>query len=382
MVKILGVRLKTAKEVCFFDPGSETELNLDDHVIVETDNGWALATVVVAPKEAPATQIKEPVKPIVRKATPEDIKRSEELVTKEKEALVECNKLIDKLKLPMKLLSADYDFDGKRVTIYFRSEERVDFRELVRDLAGQLRVRVELRQTRPRDEAKAIGGCGRCGRTLCCSGYLHEFAPVSIKMAKIQNLPLNPMKISGVCGRLMCCLVYENEFYQLMKGKMPRDNQRVSTATGPGKVVGNNPLKETVLVVLDETQATVELPLAEITLIKQEPMTAPALRPKEPLPVRERRPDAKAPSSPAQTVKTGPAPPQAPVRPGPIPQKTTPFAGTAAVPEIKTVSQPEQAPAKAVQPAEKAPTEANPAVEPPTAKVEPPMPPQEPPTQP
>ena len=186
-----------------FRPGQETELNVDDHVIVETGKriGIGHGSFVAHPKRPPPTQIKEPLKPIVRKATPEDIKRSEELDAKEKEALVECGKLIDKLKLPMKLLSADYDFDGKRVTIYFRSEERVDFRELVRDLAGQLRVRVELRQTRPRDEAKCIGGCGRCGRTLCCSGYLHEFAPVSIKMAKVQNLPLNPMKISGVCGR-------------------------------------------------------------------------------------------------------------------------------------------------------------------------------------
>jgi|GEM_PF-1769738 len=371
MAKIVGVRLKKTKDVCFFDPGSERELNLDDHVIVETANGWEVAKVVIAPKDAPADEIKEPLKPIVRKATPEDIKRGEELAVKEKEALVECDKLIDKLKLPMKLLSADYDFDGKRVTIYFRSEERVDFRELVRELAGQLRVRVELRQTRPRDEAKAIGGCGRCGRTLCCSSYLHEFAPVSIKMAKVQNLPLNPMKISGVCGRLMCCLVYENEFYQLMKGKMPRDNQRVSTATGLGKVVGNNPLKETVLVVLDETQATVELPLAEITLIKQEPLAAPAPKAKEPLPARDQRPDAKAPSSTAQAVKPEPPSQQAPAK-----------AEFSPAPEVKPESQPEQAPTKAEQPTEKAQLKAEPIVEQPIAKIELPVPPAEPPTQP
>ncbi|MDO8577892.1 MAG: regulatory iron-sulfur-containing complex subunit RicT [Dehalococcoidales bacterium] len=371
MGKIVGVRLKKAKAVCFFDPGSETELNLDDRVIVETANGWEVSTVVVAPKEAPADQIKEPLKPIVRKATPEDIKRSVELEAKEKEALAECGKLVDKLKLPMKLTSADYDFDGKRVTIYFRSEERVDFRELVRELAGELRVRVELRQTRPRDEAKEIGGCGRCGRTLCCSSYLHEFAPVSIKMAKVQNLPLNPMKISGVCGRLMCCLVYENEFYQLMKGKMPRDNQRVSTATGPGKVVGNNPLKETVFVVLDETQATVELPLTEITLIKQEPLAAPAPKAKEPVPVRDRHPDTRAPSSTIQTVKTDPTTQQAPVKAEAPPAQA-----------VKPVSQPEPAPAKAEQPAEKALPKEDIAVGQPVAKAEPPVPPAEPPAQP
>lgn len=339
MGKIVGLRLKKAKDVCFFDPG-ETELNMDDVVIVETVKGWELARVAVAPKDAAAGQVKGPLKPIVRKATPEDIKRGEELDAKEKEALAECGKLVDKLKLPMKLLSADYDFDGKRVTIYFRSEERVDFRELVRELAGLLRVRVELRQTRPRDEAKAIGGCGRCGRTLCCSGYLHEFAPVSIKMAKVQNLPLNPMKISGVCGRLMCCLVYENEFYQLMKGKMPRDNQRVSTATGPGKVVGNNPLKETVLVVLDESEATVELPLSEITVIKPEPQAVPALKAKEPPPATEQRTDINAPFSAAQTVKTEPPLQQAPVKTEPTLKKATPEAEPAAEQPTEPPTQP------------------------------------------
>ena len=373
MGKSVGVRLKKAKDVCFFDAGSETELSLDDHVIVETPNGWEMAKVVVAPKDAAAGEIKEPLKPIVRKATPEDMKRSTDLELKEKEALVECGKLVDKLKLPMKLLSADYDFDGKRVTIYFRSEERVDFRELVRDLAGQLRVRVELRQTRPRDEAKAIGGCGRCGRTLCCSGYLHEFAPVSIKMAKVQNLPLNPMKISGVCGRLMCCLVYENEFYQFMKGRMPRDNQRVSTATGPGKVVGNNPLKETVFVVLDETQAMVELPLAEITLIKPEPLAPPAPKAKEPLPARERQP--------AQTVKAEATSEQVPVNAVPTSVEVTPETASAPVQAVKPESQVQPAPAKAEPPAEKTPPKTEPAAQP-TAKVEPPVPPIEHPAQP
>lgn len=302
MSKIVGVRLKKAKDVCFFDSG-ETELKLDDYVVVETARGIELATVTVEPREVAPRLDTEPLKPIIRKAEPEDIRRGGELEAKEREALAECGKLVEKLKLPMKLLSADYDFDGKRVTIHFRSEERVDFRELVRELAGQLKIRVELRQTRPRDEAKAIGGCGRCGRTLCCSGFLTEFAPVSIKMAKVQNLPLNPMKISGVCGRLMCCLVYENEFYQSMKGKMPRDNQRVSTASGMGKVVGNNPLKETVLIELDESQATVELPLNEITLIKTEPQAVQQPKPKEP-PAGELRPQAKGTLPPQQSPKT------------------------------------------------------------------------------
>ena len=269
MDKLVGVRTKKENKVLYFDP-ADIDLEIDDYVVVETARGIELAQVVITPKQVLASAVPKPLKPIVRKAEPEDIKRSQELETKEREAMVECGKLIEKLKLPMKLLSAEYDFDGNRVTIYFRAEERVDFRELVRELAGQLKVRVELRQTRPRDEAKLLGGCGRCGRPLCCASYLTEFAPVSIKMAKIQNLPLNPMKISGVCSRLMCCLVYENETYQAMRGKLPRNGQRVSTATGAGKVVGNNPLKETVLVELDESQATVELPLSELTVIPRE----------------------------------------------------------------------------------------------------------------
>ena len=307
MAKIVGVRLKKAKDVCFYDSG-DAELVIDDWVIVETDQGWSLARVVFPPQEAPAEELKEPLKKIVRKAFIEDIKRGEELEAKEKAALVECGKLVEKLKLPMRLLSADYDFDGKRVTISFRSEERVDFRELVRDLAGQLRARVELRQTRPRDEAKVIGGCGRCGRSLCCSSYLKEFAPVSIKMAKVQNLPLNPMKISGVCGRLMCCLVYENEFYQLMKGNLPRDNTRVSTATGFGKVIGNNPLKETVLVQLDDSEATVELPLAEISIVKPDQPGAQQPKSKENPVIREKRSDGRAPFHHNPVGKTPPQP--------------------------------------------------------------------------
>ena len=166
----------------------------------------------------------------------------------------------------MKLLSAEYSLDGSRLTFYFGAAERIDFRELVRELAGHLKVRVELRQMGPRDEAKLIGGFGRCGRPLCCMSYLSEFAPVSIRMAKEQGLPLSPMKISGCCGRLMCCLVYESELYHMMKEKLPKEGQQVSTAMGVARVVGNNPLKETVLVEL-ENQVTVELPLSEITVV-------------------------------------------------------------------------------------------------------------------
>ncbi|HJM37012.1 MAG: stage 0 sporulation family protein [Dehalococcoidales bacterium] len=266
MVQIVGVRLKKTGAVRYFDPNG-VGLETNDYVVVETIRGLELAQVAVMAKQVVASAVTKPLKPIVRKAEPEDIQRVQELEVKEREAVVECGKLAEQLNLPMKVLLARYDFDGKRVSIYFRAAERVDFRALVRDLAGQLKVRVDFRQTRPRDEAKLLGGCGRCGRELCCAGFLTEFAPVSIKMAKVQNLPLNPMKISGVCDRLMCCLVYENAFYQALMERLPRYGQRVSTTKGIAKVVGTNPLKETVLVELAETQATLELPLSELTMI-------------------------------------------------------------------------------------------------------------------
>jgi cell fate regulator YaaT (PSP1 superfamily) len=166
----------------------------------------------------------------------------------------------------MKLLSAEYSLDGGHLTFFFSSAERVDFRELVRELAGRFKVRVELRQVGARDEAKICGGFGRCGRQLCCASFLSEFVPISIKMAKEQDLPLNPLKISGVCGRLLCCLAYEHDFYHDMKAKMPRDGQTVQTSMGVARVVGSNPLKETVIVEL-ETQVTVELPWTDVKVI-------------------------------------------------------------------------------------------------------------------
>ncbi|MFC1943875.1 stage 0 sporulation family protein [Chloroflexota bacterium] len=264
MADIVGVRFKRAGKVYYFDPvGIDLEVN--DYVVVETTRGLELGQVVISPKQVLASDVVKPLKPVVRKAEPEDVDRAQELEAKEREALDECGKLINKLQLPMKLLSAEYNFDGSRLTIYFSAAERIDFRELVRELAGHLKVWVEMRQMGPRDEAKLIGGEGRCGRPLCCASFLSEFAPVSIRMAKEQSLPLNPMKISGCCGRLMCCLVYENEQYHIMKGKLPKEGQQVSTAMGVAKVIGGNPLKETVLVEL-ESEVTVELPLSEITI--------------------------------------------------------------------------------------------------------------------
>lgn len=264
MAEIVGVRFRKTGKVYYFNP-LDIALEVNDYVVVETARGLEMGQVVIAPQQVVASEVVEPLKTVLRKATPEDVERAQAFETKEREALAECSKLIAQLHLPMKLLSAEYNFDGSRLTLYFSAAERVDFRELVRQLSGRLRVRVELRQMGPRDEAKLLGGCGRCGRTLCCSTFLGEFVPVSIRMAKEQNLPLNPMKISGCCGRLMCCLGYESEHYHEMKAKLPKHGQRVSTALGSAKVVGSNPLKETVLVEL-ENQTSVELPLGEITV--------------------------------------------------------------------------------------------------------------------
>jgi len=264
MAEIVGVRFKRAGRVYYFDP-TDIELKVSDHVVVKTTRGLELGQVVIAPEQVLASEVETPLKPVVRKAEPEDIERAQEFKENEREALSECGKLIAKLNLPMKLLSAEYNFDGSRLTFFFSAAERVDFRELLRELAKRFKTQVQLRQVGPRDETKLIGGFGRCGRPLCCMSFLSEFAPVSIKMAKAQDLPLNPMKISGVCGRLLCCLTYENEQYQAMKEKLPKKGQRVSTASGVATVVGGNPLKETVLVEL-ESKATVELPLSEITI--------------------------------------------------------------------------------------------------------------------
>jgi len=264
-MNIAGVRFQRLSKVYYFDPAG-LDLKVNDRVVVETTWGLELGQVVIAPREVAENEITEPLKPVIRKAQEADINQAKEFEAKEKDALTECGKLVEKLNLPMKLISADYNLDGSRVTIYFGAEERVDFRELVREMAGRLRTRVELRQVGPRDEAKMIGGYGRCGRPLCCGSFLSELAPVSMKMAKDQGLPLNPMKISGCCGRLMCCLGYECEQYREMRKNMPKEGQRVVTASGPGKVVEIYPLRETVSVQLDESGVNIQLPATEITL--------------------------------------------------------------------------------------------------------------------
>jgi len=276
MPNIIGVRFKSAGKVYYFDPAG-IDLKVDDYVVVQTSRGVELGQVTIAPKEVQQSEVTSELKPIVRKATEDDIKRAQGFAAKESSALAECEKMIARLKLPMKLVSAEYNLDGSRLTFYFSAEERVDFRELVRELTSFFKTRIELRQIGPRDQAKMVGGMGRCGRHLCCGSFLTEFTPVSIRMAKDQDLPLDPMKISGICGRLQCCLAYESAQYRDAKASLPKKGQPVDSPSGKGVVIGGNPLKQTVLIQL-ENQTEAEFPVAEVTVIAA-PSAAPAEEP-------------------------------------------------------------------------------------------------------
>lgn len=262
MPEIVGVRFKRAGRIYYFDPAG-FDLSVDDRVVVETARGSEIGVVAIAPKQVLDAEIQEPLRPVLRKTTPEDLHQMEGFKTKEQDALRKCAEKIAQHRLPMKLVSAEYNFDGSRLTFYFTADGRVDFRELVKDLGSTFRTRIELRQIGVRDEAKIRGGLGRCGRTLCCASFLGEFSPVSIRMAKDQELPLNPMKISGICGRLLCCLSYENEMYCAAKQRLPRTGEEVETSHGPGKVAGVNVIKDTVLIEL-ESKSTIEVPACQV----------------------------------------------------------------------------------------------------------------------
>lgn len=263
MPDIVGIRFKRAGKVYYFDPAG-VPWEPGAQVVVETARGLEIGWVVIAPNQVLDSQLEETLKPVLRRATPEDLKQKEEFRLQESRALETCTQKITQHNLPMKLLSAEYNLDGSRITFYFTAEGRVDFRELVRDLAATFRMRVELRQVGPRDETKLLGGLARCGRPLCCANHLASFGTISIKMAKEQELPLNPQKISGACGRLLCCLGYENDFYIDAKTRFPKSCQQVSTPLGAAKVLGINVIKETVFVQL-ESRATTELPLSDLT---------------------------------------------------------------------------------------------------------------------
>ena len=255
MVKVVGVRFKEAGKVYYFDPG-DLEIEVYSKVIVETARGIEFGQVVVANREVPEEEIVAPLKKVIRIATEEDIQHAAENDEKEKEAFEICLQKIQAHNLDMKLIDVEYTFDNNKILFYFTSDGRVDFRELVKDLASVFKTRIELRQIGVRDESKMMGGLGICGRVLCCKSFLGEFQPVSIKMAKEQGLSLNPTKISGACGRLMCCLKYEQEAYEELLKKVPKVGAVVDTPEGQGVVEEVNLLKEEVKVKLDKVNET------------------------------------------------------------------------------------------------------------------------------
>ncbi len=260
---VVGVRFQRAGRVYYFDPAG-LEMDLNDHVVVETARGHSIGRVVIAPKQVMVSELNEPPKPVLRKATLEDTEQMKAVQQKEHQALAKCSELAKKLNLPIKLRGAESNLNGSYITIFFSAEGRVDFRQLVREIAASLKARVELHQVGPRDETKLVGGVGRCGYPLCCASFLTEFKPLSIRMAKEQSLSLEPTKISGICGRLLCCLGYEAEYYRSMKDKLPPVGARVKTPMGEGIVSGANVLKEAVVVQF-ESQVPVEFPLCEVT---------------------------------------------------------------------------------------------------------------------
>jgi len=272
MPRIVGVRFRPVTKVYYFDPGSFKDLETDTRVIVETARGLELGTVAQAIRDIPKSEIKGKLKRVVRKATPVDLIQAEEYNSQEAAALEKCNELAKEMEVPIKILNADYCFDGSRLLFSFAAEQRVDFRDLVKKLSHSFETRIEMKQVGARDETKILDGYGRCGRRLCCSSWLTEFHPVSIRMAKQQGLPLAPAEISGLCGRLLCCLAYENEQYVEIKKGLPRVNSQVKTAQGVVAVVrGLNVIKETVLLETEENDTYIEVPADEVELIKNAP---------------------------------------------------------------------------------------------------------------
>lgn len=251
MITIIGVRFRNVGKVYYFSP-RELDICVGDHVIVETARGVEYGFVVLGPKEVDDSKVIQPLKEVIRIATPKDDAREESNRKKEKEVFEICQKKIRAHNLEMKLIDAEYTFDNNKMLFYFTADGRIDFRELVKDLAAVFKTRIELRQIGVRDETKILGGIGICGRPLCCHTYLSEFAPVSIKMAKEQNLSLNPTKISGVCGRLMCCLKNEQETYEYLNRKLPGVGDIVTLPDGmKGEVSGVNVLRQLVKVLVD-----------------------------------------------------------------------------------------------------------------------------------
>ncbi|WP_096272297.1 PSP1 domain-containing protein [Paucisalibacillus globulus] len=263
MIGVIGVRFKKAGKIYYFDPAGQ-DIELDSYVIVETVRGIEFGKVVIANKQVEEEDVVLPLKKVIRAATDKDkltVMENKEYADK---AFVACSDKIEEHQLDMNLVDVEYTFDRNKIIFYFTADGRVDFRELVKDLAAMFKTRIELRQIGVRDEAKMLGGIGPCGRMLCCSTFLGDFEPVSIKMAKDQNLSLNPAKISGLCGRLMCCLKYENDEYEEAKRELPDLGEHVKTPHGEGKVVGLNILDRVIQIEIPAKERVIEYTLDEL----------------------------------------------------------------------------------------------------------------------
>jgi cell fate regulator YaaT (PSP1 superfamily) len=329
MERVIGVRFQEAGKVYYFSPVGFEDVEVGEYVVVETSRGLEIARVVIAPGQVVLAELTEPLKPITRMALAEDIERAEQLKRKANDDLAVARQLARERELPMKIVSANYNLDGTRLTIYFTSEGRVDFRDFLRDLSQRLRTQVQLRPVGPRDQAKAVDGYGRCGRRLCCSSWLTSFPTISIKMAKEQDLPLNPAKISGLCGRLLCCLAYEDDTYKQLKAQLPKPGTLVSTPGGSAKVLAVNALKQVVTLQM-ETLEVVELPATALGIDRGvvRVITPPAAgttgtAPGSPIAVAPPPPPL-MPPAPARAPAAAPPPPRAegraqPAAPAPPP---------------------------------------------------------------
>jgi len=322
----VGVRFKEAGKIYYFDARA-FELEAGSYVVVETSHGQEVGRVVIAPDQVIASEIKESLKPIIRVASPEDIEKGQALKKRASERLIQAREEAREEEAELVLVAGDYSLDESQLTFYFTAEDRVDFRPLARALSSRFGMKVQLLQIGDRDRAKMIDGIGRCGERLCCSSWLGTFPTVSIRMAKEQDLPLNPSKLSGACGRLLCCLTYEYEQYRELKGTLPKAGSRISTPSGPAKVLKINVPKETISLLVGDPSEFVEMPLTQFRL-----MYGTAVRPAEltetfekELMATEGQGAAPAPAAPAPPFRERPRErgprPQGPRPEGPRPQQ-------------------------------------------------------------
>lgn len=267
MQNVVGVRFQEAGKIYYFSPAGFEDIEVGEYVVVETSRGLEVCRVIIAPGQVVNAELSETLKPIVRQAYADDLERMQILKARAEEDVSRARAVVLRMEIPIKIVSAAYNLDGSRLTVYFNpaNDNRIDLRDLLRELQSELQTGVQLRQVGPRDQAKAVGGYGICGRRLCCSSWLTAFPAISIKMAKEQNQPLNPSKISGQCGRLLCCLSYENDMYKQLKAELPRIGTAVSTPSGDARVIGVNALRQVITLQMANFQV-VEMPASTLAI--------------------------------------------------------------------------------------------------------------------